>query len=266
MLALFSTGPIGFSDAPGWTNATLLARTCNANGTLLQPSRPVTSVDSTFDVTPGAAPRGYVLGTHSSIDGTTAAAHYVLSHQLASDFSLRALDLWPPITPGARYAAVSWHVLQRCANESAAASCGVALLTAPPLPAGQLLVLPRYAPGTDPFAPSLTVVVPRCPASGAALLGEAAKFATVSSQRVTALQCTAAGLTLTVQGLPGEAVELFALAGQGGAMRVAVARVMLPGPRSRLAAAASCVLDGSTFSCGDAASDPASVLGLGLAA
>jgi hypothetical protein len=36
MLALFSTGPMGFSDAPGETDPALLARACDSNGTLLQ--------------------------------------------------------------------------------------------------------------------------------------------------------------------------------------------------------------------------------------
>jgi len=87
MLALFSTGPMGFSDAPGETDAALLARSCDANGTLLQPSRPITSVDSTFDVTPGAAPQGYVLGTHTALfsaggSSEAVAAHFLLSHQV----------------------------------------------------------------------------------------------------------------------------------------------------------------------------------------
>jgi hypothetical protein len=36
MLALLSTGPMGFSDAPGETDPALLARACDSNGTLLQ--------------------------------------------------------------------------------------------------------------------------------------------------------------------------------------------------------------------------------------
>ena len=41
LLALFSTGPVGFSDALGRSNATLLWRIALADGTLLPPSRPV---------------------------------------------------------------------------------------------------------------------------------------------------------------------------------------------------------------------------------
>ena len=38
-------GPVGFSDAIGQTNASLIRRTCNANGTLLKPSKPLTTID-----------------------------------------------------------------------------------------------------------------------------------------------------------------------------------------------------------------------------
>ena len=40
--AILSTGPVGISDKVGHTNATLIMRTCDANGTLLQPSKPLT--------------------------------------------------------------------------------------------------------------------------------------------------------------------------------------------------------------------------------
>jgi hypothetical protein len=38
-------GPVGFSDAIGQTNATLIRRTCTTNGTLLKPSKPLTTID-----------------------------------------------------------------------------------------------------------------------------------------------------------------------------------------------------------------------------
>ena len=44
-LLVLHAGPVGFSDAVGQTNATLIRRTCNANGTLLKPSKPLTTID-----------------------------------------------------------------------------------------------------------------------------------------------------------------------------------------------------------------------------
>lgn len=48
MLALFTTGPVGFSDAAGRSNATLLWRIAVADGTLVQPSRPLISSDRVY--------------------------------------------------------------------------------------------------------------------------------------------------------------------------------------------------------------------------
>ena len=39
-LAVLTTGPVGLGDGPGMTNASLAARTCRADGTLLKPSKP----------------------------------------------------------------------------------------------------------------------------------------------------------------------------------------------------------------------------------
>ena len=45
VLVVLHSGPVGFSDAIGQTNASLIRRTCNANGTLLKPSKPLTTID-----------------------------------------------------------------------------------------------------------------------------------------------------------------------------------------------------------------------------
>lgn len=252
MLTLLSTGPMGFSDAPGETDATLLARACDSNGTLLQPSRPLTSVDSTFDTTPGAAPQGgFVLGTHTSLSGSAgpAAAHFFLSHQLTADFALRSLDVWPPLTPGAPYAVADWRALLACSgvNGSSAASCGVARVTAPADPHGPVTTLHALPNGTDPFTATLTLLFPLCPASGAALLGEPEKIATVSERRFVSAACTPVGVAFVVAGQPGEAVRLAALA--AGSASVSVLNTTLPAtPGATLA----CTLVGAALQCAPA--------------
>ena len=55
-LAVLTTGPVGLGDGPGMTNASLAARTCRADGTLLKPSKPLTAIDATF------VPRGAKSG------------------------------------------------------------------------------------------------------------------------------------------------------------------------------------------------------------
>ena len=48
ILATMSTGPVGPSDGAGQHNTTRLMRTCTADGTILQPARPMTPIDATY--------------------------------------------------------------------------------------------------------------------------------------------------------------------------------------------------------------------------
>ena len=45
LAALLSGGPVGISDGAGFTNKTLIMRTCRADGRLLQTSRATTAID-----------------------------------------------------------------------------------------------------------------------------------------------------------------------------------------------------------------------------
>ena len=48
LVATLSTGPVGFSDALGYTNASLVNRTCDSSGLLLKPSLPLAAIDRSF--------------------------------------------------------------------------------------------------------------------------------------------------------------------------------------------------------------------------
>ena len=228
MLALLSTGPVAFSDAPGETNVSLILRTCDAGGNLLQPSKPVTSVDSTFDTRAGRAPAGgFVLGSYTSVDGGGAAdgvahARYIVSHSLTAPYSLRGVDLWPRLSPTASYLVVDWAALQPCVPGGGACPLGV-VVPGPPSPDTVLASLPQAPPGNASFTPSLTILTPLC-VSGYTLVGEVDKFATVSVQRFPRAVCTPTGVGFGVVGEPGEGVLL----GVGGAGGVVVVRITLP--------------------------------------
>ena len=205
MLAVLSTGPVGFSDAPGETDATLIMRTCDASGGLLQPSKPLTAVDSTHDVTHGAAPSGFALVTHTAVGGAVA-LYMLVSHQMTASFTVRGLDLWPALSPvSGAFMTTSWAALQSCAAGSA---CNTSAIAAPAQGSAPLFTLPALAPGVDKFTPTLTLVAPVCTASRVALFGETAKFASISIQRFTALACTPAGIAMSLTGPPGEALRL----------------------------------------------------------
>jgi hypothetical protein len=244
MLAVLSTGPVGFSDAPNETDATLIMRTCDAAGNLLQPSKPLTSIDSTHDVTPGAAPSGYALVTHTSVAGSVW-LHQVVSHQMNSSlpgFGLRSLDVWPPLAAGTNVAITTWDALQACAQQQqqqqqqdegvSAGPCSgnVTAVSAPADPHAVLTSLPVPPAGADPFTPALTLIAPICASSGAALFGEFDKFATVSVQRFVSIACSSDGIAVELSGTRGEAIRLawWAPAMSGGA-GVAVQSVTFPG-------------------------------------
>ena len=201
-----------FSDAPNETDKTLLMRTCDSVGNLLQPSKPLTAIDSTHDVTPGAAPTGFAMVTHTEIQGGVWLRE-VVSHQMTKDFALRALDVYPPLTQGNRYAVSTWAAVNACATGAGACDSG-AVLTAPADAHAVVGTLPKAvvqnttAPFTDAFSPTLTLMAPVCVTTGLALWGEFAKFATISIQRFTALACTPAGIAMSLTGPPGEALRL----------------------------------------------------------
>jgi len=238
LLAVFSTGPVGFSDAPGHTNVSLIMRVCDGKGGLLQPSKPVTAVDSTFSPDPAEAPSGHVLSTHTELSGAVL-MHYVISHSLSVEYTLGAVDLfWPKSAPPPEeptlYVSISWDGLGACVREAASAEA-VSPTTAscPPLsqppfpiptPPGQSgkkipqVVLPATPTGGDPFTPTLTLIAPLCPGSGLGLLGEVDKFVTVSVQRFLGFHCTTTGLSFLVEGVAGESVRFAFADGNRGSI------------------------------------------------
>lgn len=209
-LTVLSTGPVGFSDAPNETDVALLMRTCDSAGNLLQPSKPLTAIDSTHDVTAGAAPTGYALVTHTEVGGGVWLRE-VLSHQMTSDFALRGLDVYPPLQPGSRYAVSTLGAVGACAAGGGGACDSGAVLTAPADAHAVVGTLPKAVvqnttlPYTDVFSPTITLMAPVC-ASGVALWGEFAKFAPISVQRFTSIACSAAGVAFGVAGNVGETV------------------------------------------------------------
>ena len=98
-ITAYSTGPVAIGDGIGFSNPALVLRACTAtSGTLLQPSRPATTIDACFyqaafggSAGPVAAkPRNYpVWSTHTLVSGIKFA--HVLAIELDQSF---------PITPG----------------------------------------------------------------------------------------------------------------------------------------------------------------------
>lgn len=251
MLTVLSTGPVGFSDAPGETDPVLIMRTCDAAGNLLQPSKPLTACDSTHDSNANTAPTGYALVTHTSVSGGVW-LHMIITHQLTKPFQLRQLDVWPAMTAGGSYAMTSWASLQAC-GATGGGACGVNVYSAssdPHVAVGP--ALPAVVNGTDPFVPTLTLVAPICSASsGVAVFGEVDKFATVSIQRFLGLACTSSGVSASLSGVPGESIRIAWWAPQrpGGAGVVFVNATFATGGTARVLKTCSLNADGTLSGC-----------------
>lgn len=255
IVALLTTGPVGFSDAPGWTDAGLLGRTADAAGFLLQPSRPVTAVDSTHDVAPGAAPAGgFVLGTHCAVGGAVW-LHEFVSHSLTSPFTLRARDFFPALPAASTWARFEWNATRACAPGSPAAACGVAVVTAPADPSAgpALATLPAAPAAGGPgaaFQPTLTLFAPDACSGGAILLGEVDKYVPVSPMRFAAVACAPGGdLAVTLTGVRGESARVGVLT---ASRAVQFGTVAFPAGDARFAVACNVSAATGAFACAPA--------------
>ena len=104
VIALMTTGPVGISDLMGMTNAPLAQRTITMDGTLLKPSKPLTSVDSALAAAigdrvltkpPQKGPAGHLYSTYSGPNITAVNAWYFVSFKMNQPYA-RPLTL-PPL-------------------------------------------------------------------------------------------------------------------------------------------------------------------------
>ena len=234
-LELQSRGPVGFSDALDQTNVSLIKRTCTANGSLLQPRKPLTTIDRLLfgDDIDGKAPTvltsfegtlpmpGASSATNNSFP-TVVYTWYVVSfgtwgHGLPSvPFQVQQNDLWPPLDLSlseifsGRLARWQWGA-GHCVNGTASSDCATLFSSSP---STSVVVLPP-PPQDTPLTAVLHTVTPQC-SSGWTLLGELGKFATLSGTRFVALDhsgqiCSKMGLKFAVHGSPAEDVEITLL-------------------------------------------------------
>jgi hypothetical protein len=105
LVATLSTGPVGFSDALGYSNTTLIQAACDNTGKLLKPSLPLAAIDRTFSVAASATAvpsDGHVWATHSAVDGGVTGGpswYMVLAITVHTDWKLLRSDLFPQLPP-----------------------------------------------------------------------------------------------------------------------------------------------------------------------
>ena len=199
------------------TNATLLQSIISNDGSLLQPSKPITAVDSSF-LEEGSKPNGFLYGTHG-----LEMSWIFVSFQLREPFPVTLRDFWPPLqTPktgyndGAtiRFVHRTFGSSRECIDGKDAIASGCVELVAfedGPYDHSPIFVAPEssfVSPGSD-LKPNVVTVWRECPGStGLFFLGELKKYVAVSPKRFRSLECSEEGLSVNIVGREGEMIEI----------------------------------------------------------
>lgn len=226
LVSVLTAGPVAVADGIGDTDATLAKRTCRADGVLLKPDRPALAVDAWWSQQAfgHGGPRGEVTQTATTI-GTGAAAlrwHFVLGCDLSAEYTVEPRELLPE-GMGHTSVGVAWRRQYGEEWRAPLASELVEFNESAPLR------LPLPATSEDRWGEyTLWRTAPiTCGGRGWALLGEPAKMAHASAQRLAAVTPTCTGapsLDVLALGEPGETVEL-AFRAPSGSVHTAALRV-----------------------------------------
>ena len=201
------------------TNATLLQRIISKDGSLLQPSKPITAVDSSFLETKDK-PNGFVYGTHG-----LEISWIFVSFQLKNPFPVTKRDFWPPLkgleaSEDMRLVYRTFGSSNQCVDGEDAIESGCVTLVSlidDPDDTSPIFVAPKSTfdfPGSD-LKPNVVTVWKECPGSkGVFFLGELNKYVAVSPKRFRSLECSEFGVSVTVLGGWNELVEITLLVPQ----------------------------------------------------
>ena len=214
VLALMSTGPVGISDAIGFTNSTILKRAIREDGVLLKPTRAITAVDSSF-VKSSAGGRlgvgGYLYGS-SGVGPSWILVSFMTTETLAVSIN----DLWPPLKSQSSLLAYRQFTDgSRCINGEGVDvnDCVRVISVKESIKHMEILVEPsslHSSPGSE-FVPTITHIWQSCEEGGWFFLGELSKYVPLSPARFLDVTCHALGVAATITGKIGEIVELTAL-------------------------------------------------------
>ena len=211
VIALMTTGPVGISDGLNMTNATLLKRTITANGSLLQPSKPLTAAESELMQ---KTPSGHVYTTFSGPSSKDAVwAYSFVTFMLSGPRDIHVSDLYPAI-PAVAYLHRSFNA-PYCIDGGSSEMCVVesggegVVFTAP---ASSYV---NVTGGTD-LEPVVTTVYPVLGGGGGGglapvLLGELGKYVPLSPVRFVAVDVARDAVVVTMRGVPGEEVTVTAI-------------------------------------------------------
>jgi hypothetical protein len=240
ILATMSRGPVGPSDGAGQHNATRLMRTCTADGTILQPERPMTPIDATYRAVLSPAERqlnsAAVWSSFSCAAESTASAStcspaqfHVLGVDVNSESTIPvfASDMYPTPRTGCLFAVRDWHRSPPCTAGLDAVASGCVRLTEGN--GGDALVKldagMSWPSGTHTTQLwTVTILEDK----KVTLLGELDKFVPLSSERFSEVEYSASGrLQAMLTGRPGEVVHVTALRPNNAAWIVVVDNITI---------------------------------------
>eukprot|EP01084_Bolivina_argentea_P025902 48160_1 len=215
MIAVFSCGPVGISDRSGWSNATLIMRLCNAEGRLLQPSRPITAMDDQFiyDVFNSKSINIWSteFGPYDGMGNVQIYGYIVLAIDMKQNYMLRYDSFKPSLGSGFMTLIRNWHNYTYCNNGTLAiASHCVEIVNANSNSLYTLSPQQVIYPMHESF--ELIHIIPYVSTSSLVFLGELDKYVSVSQHRFTDLIVVGNSLSVKVKGKPKEIVSITILA------------------------------------------------------
>ncbi len=217
LISNLSAGMVGASDAVGSSDATLLARTCRADGLLLKPDKPATPLDAMF--LPHVRP--FLTSTYSHREGLGRWT-YLSAYRIAGedgelspvDRLMADVNLQAPLEDVAfiPFAIEEWQVdLPRDLGieepvvaydwRTRRAAVVSASLQIPPI--------------HERFDHAYLVLAPVFD-NGLSLIGEPDKFVTVSDRRFASIEPTPDSIRVVLQGVAGETVSLLGYDARAG--------------------------------------------------
>ena len=211
VITAYSTGPVAIGDGIGFTDVPLVLRACTAaSGTLLQPSRPATSIDANFFQAAfggelGPIPKKKnvypVWSTHTVIpvcgssDCTPTMWGHIIAVNLAAPFAVAPAHL--PMDINAQMEMVQWTGYGPASNISVAGTFSASKPIALPACAAHDFQLHHVAPVFTLGSRKL------------ALLGEPSKWVPIAARRIARVTVSdTGGVVAELTGDAGEVVEI----------------------------------------------------------
>eukprot|EP01084_Bolivina_argentea_P134746 237573_1 len=120
LAATLSAGVVGISDGAGYTNKTLIMRSCTSTGRLLQPSRAATSIDDQFVYESFNKNSFNVWGAPFGPKNVNNLWNIVYAVDMEKSYDLSVNSLYPRLNGNFMYIVRNWHNYTNCKNNTMA--------------------------------------------------------------------------------------------------------------------------------------------------